>query len=150
MVAAESEAGAVSPNIRNDVRAQESIVKRLGFVQLESEKMTAIHSSGKRRNQPGLAQRPYIGARDLCAEQVLQRKDVIVNCSNSQADLFHPLKDGSKAIEPGRIERRAHEPRAVHAVSDRAIAIAAERAECGKPAGVARPHRNPWRAMQKA
>ena len=90
------------------------------------------------------------GARDLGAEHLLQRQHVGVDRVDGEADPVHPVEHGGKAIEPARIEGRAHEAGAVGAVGDGVAAAAAERAESREPAGVARARRIARRAMHEA
>ena len=150
VVAAEPEADALAAHVGDDVRAREPIVQRLRAGELEGEEMTAPGPDRDRRDQPGIGQRPHLGARDRRKKQILQRQHVVVDRTDGQSDLVHPVEHGGLPIEPGRIERRAHEAGAISAVGDGAVALAAERAEGGEPSGVARPHGKARRAMHEA
>ena len=115
-VAAEAEADALAAHVGDDVGARAgraSPARR----QLEGEEMAA---RGPLRT--GVTSRASQSGRTWRArsrqEQLLQRQHVLVDRLDGQPDLVHPVEHGGQPVEPGRIERRAHEARAVGAVGD--------------------------------
>ena len=64
VVAAKPEADTLAAHVGDDVRAREPIVQRLRAGELEGEEMTAPGPDRDRRDQPGISERPHLGARD--------------------------------------------------------------------------------------
>ena len=68
-------------------------------------------------------ERPPLGACNRREKQILQRQHVVVDRADGQSDLAHPVEYGGLPVEPGRIERRAHEAGAISTVGDGAVAL---------------------------